>query len=207
VLTLCGNHDLYCGAEPFLSLIKTLRQPGRYFAIETPGWRIVCLDTSLASYSLLRGDGRLDDRQLEWLRGLLNIRDGRATVLLSHHFIRSAWGKGSPILHHQLSEDVKNKVFSWYWGHEHGCAAYKQDGFGFYGACIGNGAFFKKWEPPRPELSQPAWYAKGRCECGGKDGPHFWQHGFLELELLPQKRLLERFHLENGETFERRLPE
>jgi hypothetical protein len=205
VLALCGNHDLYGGAGPFKSMIRTLKQPGRYFEIKTKHWRIVCLDTSLASFSLLRGDGRLDIRQLDWLSSLLMSDDKRCTVLMSHHFIRSAWGKHSPELHQQLSHLVNGKIAAWYWGHEHACATYERGSFGFYGACVGNGAFVESWKKPDAEMEKPSWYAQGSCRCFGETAEKHWQHGFLELELFADQTLIERFHLEDGGTYERRL--
>ena len=43
----------------------------------------------------------------------------------------------------------------------------------------------------------------GRCSCYKKKSKD-WPHGFLELELGPGM-VLERYHLENGELFERHL--
>jgi hypothetical protein len=45
-LSLCGNHDLYYGAEGFVFAVTAFKQPGRYFLVETPEYRIAALDTS-----------------------------------------------------------------------------------------------------------------------------------------------------------------
>src|SRR5215213_95812 len=205
VFTLCGNHDLYYGAKGYLAALKVLQQPGRYFAIETPNWRIACLDTALGAESFLRDDGILDEGQLDWLSQYLATDDGRRLILMSHHYILSAWGKPSPSLTNQLAERLREsgRVFSWYWGHEHGCATYGRQPHGFYGACVGNGAFMEKYKPPSlPDL--PEWYATNSCTCEDSAGSSFWPHGYLELELM-EKEALEIYHLENGQSYRRSL--
>ena len=52
-LTLCGNHDLYHGPAGFEATLGILRQPGRYFLIESQHWRVAALDTSLAAATFL----------------------------------------------------------------------------------------------------------------------------------------------------------
>jgi len=202
VLTLAGNHDLYFGAESFIAALTLLRQPGRFFCIETPGWRVVGLDTSLASRQILRQEGRLDQSQIKWLDGILAKRDPKNVVLMSHHFVRSAWGKVSTVLKRQIKSRLQedSRVVAWYWGHEHSCAAYGKDKTGHYGACIGNGAFLELWKPPTRQ-PRPDWYARGRCSCYG-DEAKFWPHGYLELEMWPGE-IREHFHLENGESHTR----
>ncbi|MDT7688044.1 MAG: hypothetical protein QOE46_803 [Acidobacteriota bacterium] len=205
VFTLCGNHDLYYGAKGYLAALHVLHQPGRYFAIETPRWRIACLDTALGAEGFLRDDGALDEGQLEWLDGCIAADDGRRLVLMSHHFIVSAWGGPSPTLNEQLAARLRDgrRIFSWYWGHEHGCATYGREPHGFYGACVGNGAFLQEYEEPvRPETTE--WYAKGRCGCPGSAASKYWPHGYLELE-LGEEGAIETYHLENGETYARTL--
>jgi hypothetical protein len=201
VATLCGNHDLYYGAAGFVHTINILGQPGRYFAIETPGWRILCLDTTLGAERLLRNEGCLDTGQLKWVETELGKDGEKGVVLMSHHFIVSAWNKSpSPTLAHQLGHFARQKVFAWYWGHEHSCVTYASDPHGFYGACVGNGAFLERHTAPvdaQPGL--PSWFAGGRCACFGPRGPHFWPHGYLEIEVVPG-RLVENYYLEDGET-------
>ncbi len=206
VLTLVGNHDLYYGADGYSEALNVLRQPGRYFCIETPRWRLICLDTSLAAERLLRNEGYLDDGQLRWLDHLLSAGDGKRVILLSHHYIVSGWGSVSDTLGNQLRDRIKEykNVCAWYWGHEHGCVTYDRDDLGVFGACVGNGAFLEEWKPPHLSPS-PSWYAKGRCTCYNAGGSKFWPHGYLELELTPDK-IIENYHLEAGETHQRILP-
>jgi hypothetical protein len=202
VFSLVGNHDLYFGGEAFTSVLEDLLQPGRYFCIENQYWRIACLDTAVPAETLRRNSGRLDKGQLKWLEKYFELQDGKETILMSHHFVISGWQNHSKTLKRQLEQRL-NRVFSWYWGHEHGCASYDKKSAGFNGACVGNGAFLEIWKTPDRD-PKPQWYAQGRCSCYKGDSK-FWPHGYLELELQPQK-LTERFFLEGGESFIRLLP-
>lgn len=202
VFTIPGNHDLYFGAEAFIEAINVLRQPGRFFCIETPNWKILGLDTSLPSQKIFRNEGRLDRKQLQWLNDLLIKKDDKKAILMSHHYVVSGWEKVSVGLKRQLKNYLMgdSQVFAWYWGHEHSCATYEKDKLGFYGACVGNGAFLEKYKTPTQQI-KPSWYANKRCSCY-EDKTNFWPHGYLELELQPEK-LVEQYHLENGESHTR----
>ena len=204
VLTLCGNHDLYYGAEGYSHALDALGQPGRYFLIETPHWRIACLDTALGAERILRNDGKLDDGQLNWLKRTLDATDKRPLLLMSHHFIVSGWDAPAESLDDQLRDLIGNRVFAWYWGHEHRSATYDRSDHGFYGACVGNGAFLERWSQPQ-RVPKPTWYAENRCKCFRRKPDIFWPHGFLELQ-LDANRIVERFHLEGGKTHTRVLP-
>jgi hypothetical protein len=203
VLTLVGNHDLYYGGEAFLFALNILNQPGRYFAIECPDWRIVCLDTSLGAERILGNDAKLDDGQLDWFDGLLRLNDGKRLILMSHHFITSAWEDPASSLFEQIGARVKDRIFSWYWGHEHCVALYRRTEHGFYGACVGNGSFLEKWRLPNANRTPPQWFPNGRCTCDLKSNSHFWQHGYLELEI--SKQATETVWLEDGSSFSRTL--
>jgi predicted MPP superfamily phosphohydrolase len=48
IIALCGNHDLYYGEAAHIC-IHAFDQPGRYVCVETPRWRILCLDTALGA--------------------------------------------------------------------------------------------------------------------------------------------------------------
>jgi Calcineurin-like phosphoesterase len=206
VYSLVGNHDLYYGATAYDHLLKLLQQPGRYFAIETPHWKIACLDTSLFDNSLARQHGALDDGQLQWLRELLRKKPLIPTILMSHHYYISGWEPGGEVLRAQLEQTLKDGAFAWYWGHEHRCATYDRGERGFYGACVGNGAFIEAWsKPSHPGPGVPSWYASGRCKCYKKnDNNRHWPHGFLEMELHPSA-IHETYHLEDGPHYERTL--
>jgi hypothetical protein len=202
--TLCGNHDLYYGAEGYRSALEVLNQPGRYFLLETPHWRIACLDTSLGAERIRRNDAQLDAKQLTWLKRHIKKRDSRPLILMSHHYIISGWEKPIESLAHQLRDITKDRVFAWYWGHEHICATYERGQHGFYGACVGNGAFLEKYSKPKKgELfTDASWFATTKCKCFRRTPNSYWGHGFMELE-LNQGQLIERYHLEEGEKHER----
>jgi hypothetical protein len=203
--TLCGNHDLYYGPDGYIAALKVLHQPGRYFCVETPALRIACLDTALAAERILRDDGMLDEGQLHWLDNLLSLNDGKRLILMGHHVPISAWGKPTQSLVLQLDQRVKERIFAWYWGHEHSSAAYSRTPQGFYGACVGNGAYRERYGAPHIAPERVQWYAQGRCKCYGSEGPDFWPHGFLELELT-SNHLSETYHVEDGTSYERTLP-
>jgi hypothetical protein len=208
IIALCGNHDLYYGETGHIYTIHAFEQPGRYLCVETPHWRILCLDTTTGATGILRNDAKLDLGQVEWLDEYL-ARKGKPIVLMSHHYIVSAWGGGCRSLERQLKHRLKRGVVAWYWGHEHVCAAYKRTHWGFYGACIGNGSFLEVREPPTaPDLLD--WAAKKHCCCFGDRGPRFWPHGFLELELSKDVKsdkgvIREEYFLEEGERHSREL--
>jgi hypothetical protein len=201
--TLCGNHDLYHGTSGYLAALKILKQPGRYFLINTPHWRIAALDTSFGSARVLRNDGCLDKAQIEWLQDLLVKRSGKDLILLSHHFIISGWDEPAQSLSSQLGRFVRDRVFAWYWGHEHRCAYYDRGAWGFYGASVGNGAFLEPWTPPtRPDVPV-AWYdGAKRCSCSGIRKNTYWPHGFMQIELSKAK-LKETYYLEGGYSHSR----
>jgi hypothetical protein len=198
-LSLAGNHDLYAGPDGFLGVLRAFHQPGRYFALDTDGWRIACLDTALAD-SGLRREGRVDDDQLEWLRAKQRT-DPKRLIVLSHHMPRSGWEARSP----RLDGDVGSTdgLVAWYWGHEHRCATYEASLESPYaGGCVGNGAFLEKLSEPR-QVDIPSWFPKGSsCHCFDTRGSVYWPHGFLELE-LGADAVTETWHVEKAEPWTR----
>jgi len=187
--SLCGNHDLLHGPAGYAATISVLKQPGRYFEIEAPGWRIACLDTSLGCERVLRNDGTLDHGQLEWLDRLL-AKDG-SMILMSHHYIVSDWSDPMESLLAQLRDRLADRVVAWYWGHEHNLVAYRKSPYGFAGACVGNGAFLEKRRDARKDQSLAEWVSPGNCNCYPKNG-------WLELEITADA-IKETYHLE-GQT-------
>jgi hypothetical protein len=204
--SLCGNHDLYYGPEGYEAALTLLDQPGRYFAIESPHYIVACLDTALASARVMRNDGALDPAQLAWLEALLLANEAapkkRSVVLMSHHFMVSDWEQAAETLRRQLQQLVRGRVLAWYWGHEHRAATYEAEQHGFAGACVGHGAFLAQNSSAARTTS--SWHAEGRCNCYRNDGPAFHPHGFLELELRPD-RIVETHHLEEGRQHSREL--
>src|SRR5215471_11117888 len=88
VYTLLGNHDVYLGGEAYISALKALDQPGRYFCMETRNWQVACLDTTLFDTSPRRSNGGMEQTQLDWLERILHQE--KPVLLLSHHYYISA---------------------------------------------------------------------------------------------------------------------
>lgn len=203
LLTLVGNHDLYYGGTSFMFAMKMLQQPGRYFLIESPHWRIACLDTSLGAVNIAGDDARLDQKQLEWLDSILGSADKRPVVAMSHHFSISGWGAPPVSLTSQLNHRFEDSIFAWYWGHEHNCALYSRSSANtWWGACVGNGSFIENWSEPGKQA--PEWFPRKPCTCYPHKGPAYRPHGFVELELHPD-RIEETSRMENKETYSRTL--
>jgi Calcineurin-like phosphoesterase len=201
--TLCGNHDLYHGPEAYMSALDVLGQPGRYFLIKTDEWQIAALDTSFAAKDFRRGNGELDRGQLNWLKSVIGSAGARRTVLMSHHFIVSGWDEPSKPLERQLGKLARNKVFAWYWGHEHRCALYDRGSWGFYGASVGNGAFLEQFSAATRHQHAAVWHGNNlRCDCAGITQNTYWPHGFAELE-FGSNALVETMHLEDNVSKQR----
>jgi hypothetical protein len=206
VYSLCGNHDLYEGPDGYLDTLKALQQPGRFFVVEMPSWRLACLDSTVGDTSRWYMGGKFDADQLAWLRG--KHKQDKRLVVLSHHVPRSAWDTVSNQLLRQIGR--MKGLIGWYWGHEHRSAAYgSRRGANFLGGCVGNGAFLETWKPPRGSSSEKLeWYPKeSRCTCFGERGGRNWPHGFVELEMRDDGGT-ERFYVEDAEeaSFSRTLP-
>lgn len=197
LFSLCGNHDVYAGPDGYLGVLDAFDQPGRYFAIEAGPYRIACLDTTLADLGMRR-HGKLDDAQLAWLR--TKQSDGKRLIVLTHHVPRSAWQSASIELRDQLIG--MPGLVAWYWGHEHRSVAFERDGF--YGGCVGNGAFLEN-RTACPDPRGVAWYPRrAACTCFHTRGARHWPHGYLELE-LSDAEIRESWHVEGGDNFTREL--
>jgi hypothetical protein len=202
LFTLVGNHDLYYGGTSFVFAMNMLQQPGRYFLIESPYWRIACLDTSLGAVHVAGDDAQLDEKQLEWLDSILAKEDARPVVVMSHHFAISGWGVPPVSLTSQLNDRFNKDVFAWYWGHEHNCALYAKNGStNYWGACVGNGSFIETWNEPTKQPA-PVWFAQKFCTCFPHKGAPYRPHGYIELE-FHKDRIEETAHIENRETYAR----
>ena len=73
-------------------------------------------------------------------------------VLFSHHqpFTQLDTNKGGNLLDQLESYHLADKIFAWYWGHEHRCLMYDpHPEHQFHGRCVGHAAFPEE----RPSLS------------------------------------------------------
>jgi hypothetical protein len=198
--SLCGNHDIYAGPDGYLGVLSGLSQPGRYFSIESPGWRVACLDTTLADKSLRRSMGALDAEQTQWLQDK-QMMDPKRVVVLSHHVPRSGWESPNAAL--ALLATTIPGVVAWYWGHEHRSVAYDPSQVSpVRGGCVGHGVFLEKFRKPK-NREGIAWFPKdSRCTCFSKTGTRYWPHGYLELE-LDDAGIRETWHTENTVPYRR----
>lgn len=162
VFTLCGNHDMYSGAEAYCGLIEELGQPGSFFGLRNANWQLLALDTGYNDYNpakvstgatWLRDDAGTDgvESEVDWHVDKLANPGGRRTILLSHHplFSRLFAIEGRTInerLHGQLAPWIGN-VDLWLWGHEHVQAIYDQFADLRRGRCIGASAIPNAAEP------------------------------------------------------------
>jgi hypothetical protein len=169
VFTLAGNHDYYSGGGGYYQLIDELnegatRQTASYFCLRNAGWQILGMDTgfgdcvpgrdALVKLATFGWKGHVTDlRDDEWRWHQHQLNDGRPTILLSHHQLRSAWGPiGVPVKRDSVNQNLERRfssyfsrnvgqVRAWYWGHEHDFVPMER-GYNGLGdsACLGHGA-------------------------------------------------------------------
>lgn len=146
--TLSGNHDMYAGGKSYYTLIDMLGQPASYFCLRNDLWQFIAVDTG---YNDARpvdfgAATSLRETEVDWLRERVRQRQGRKTVLLSHHQLFSAYEKtNGHWINRALMAQVKDilpQVTAWFWGHEHDLIVYKKfpEGGNFLGRCLGHGA-------------------------------------------------------------------
>jgi hypothetical protein len=112
--------------------------------MQNDNWVLIVLDT--AYHQTFGGqEGVFDDSQMEWLSAIIQAADDRKVVLFSHHqpFTQlDTTNKGGNLIAQLDSRQLANKIFAWYWGHEHRCVLYDpHPTYGFRGRCVGHAAF------------------------------------------------------------------
>ncbi len=161
VFTLCGNHDLYAGGEPYYGLLDRLGQPASFFCLRNAHWQFVATDTGFNDFDPFRegaettwvrdgsaGDGTPgSDRysELAWHADKLRDAGGRRTVLMSHHppFSRRGVIRGGRLRNDRLLAQFApwlDSVDLWFWGHEHCQIVYAPYAGVARGRCLGAGA-------------------------------------------------------------------
>jgi len=168
-LVLNGNHEMYSGGDGFFKVfMKTLwmgteanQQLTSFFCLETPCWRILCLDTGYNSVGLpilgaipllnkmdwIGANAKLEDPQIIWLRTLDLQKNIKPTLVLSHHQYYTAFpGEGCyTVPAKQLAEFFPSQEIVWMWGHEHRMSIYDKFSLAAggnlkaYGRCVGHG--------------------------------------------------------------------
>jgi len=142
--TLNGNHEMYDGGHTYFNtMLPRFRQKAGYFAMQNDNWVLIGLDT--AYHEAFGGaEGMLDDEQMNWLSVIVQAALPRKVVLFSHHqpFSRVEDNKGGNLLSQLKKFGLADKIFAWYWGHEHRCLLYDAyPKLGFHGRCMGHAAF------------------------------------------------------------------
>jgi predicted phosphodiesterase len=132
-----SNHEMYSGGGPLFSrTLPTFGQPSTTFAVCNENWVLIGLDSAYHDHDL-------DDEQVAWLHGVLEVAGDRRIVLLSHHQPFSLLSNQGPRLVARLAPVLKTqRVVAWYWGHEHLLAVYDRNSvWGVNGRCVGHGGF------------------------------------------------------------------
>jgi hypothetical protein len=149
--TMNGNHEMYTGGHTYFeTMLPRFKQNAGYFAMQNDNWVLIALDTAYHQ-SFGGQEGRLDDPQMEWLSRIIQAAENRKVVLFSHHqpFTQLDTNKGGNLLTQLETYKLADKIFAWYWGHEHLCLMYDpHPTYGFHGRCVGHAAFPQK----RPDL-------------------------------------------------------
>ncbi len=199
--TLSGNHDMYCGGEPYYRLIDHLGQPASYFSLRNGNWQFLAMDTGLHDSNPVGEEPTmLDESEAAWLRGVINNSGGRRTVLLSHHQLFSTYesiggNAVNPNLYKQL-KDALSGVALWFWGHEHNLVIYEKY-LGILGRCIGHGAFpIGVDEIP----AQPLFPHVPVKPIRLSKGPALYNHGYAMMELSGPNAQVSYYQDTNTET-------
>lgn len=166
---LNSNHEMYSGGHGyFKTTLKALKQPASYFSLSNKHWQFIGLDTGYVDHDL-------NAEQIDWLGGQLT--GSAKTILLSHHQPFSAFAafdSGANL--RARVQPFFDKVYGWFWGHEHLCVAYGKH-LGINGRCIGHGCI--PYEVPTPSNNNiPVTWFDGRENPNGGG-----MHGFALLTL------------------------
>jgi len=133
-----SNHEMYSGGEAYFR--RTLPQFGQtssYFAYQNKYWTLVGLDVAYKDHDI-------DDRQVAWLTQVLSQAADRKVVLFSHHQLYSHFEEqGTKLWSHPGFGAIlrSQRIFAWYWGHEHRCSIFEGEdqNFGLMARCVGHG--------------------------------------------------------------------
>ena len=132
-----SNHEMYTGGHSYFNkTLSKFEQSASYFALHNDHYILAGLDTAYKRKDLAEG-------QVEWLSELVRHAAGRRVILFSHHQPFSWFEAGHPKITAKLGELLGGqKIFAWYWGHEHRCILYqKHPAYGLYGRCVGHSGY------------------------------------------------------------------
>jgi hypothetical protein len=208
--TLNSNHEMYSGAKPYFQVIDKPpfdQQRGcSYFALETPHWVIVGLDTAYFSPEMgLYMNGLLYPEGAPNAQGgFLKEKaadaqaKGKSVILLSHHNGFDDTGTTPNTLFNQVMSAFPNggSPAYWYWGHEHFAAVYKPQGpSGTLCRCCGHGAL--PWGQASALTNSPNVVWHETRSANDPDIPQRVFNGFAVLR-LDGPNIQEAFYDENG---------
>ncbi len=219
VFNLCGNHDVYSGGEGFYGLMPQLNpsppfkpgwtQKASYFALRSPSWQLLGMDTGLHDHDPFDVTGNvtfLEPTEEAWHVDKVRrfSQNGGRTILLSHHQLFSAFsaigktgsGPSQGAINPKLQASwqklkAAGDVAAWFWGHEHNLCIYEPFVGLDKGRCIGHGAIPSFLDPspydpiknvsPLPVLVDDPKNPGKKVELS-ISGP-VYDHGFVILDL------------------------
>jgi predicted phosphodiesterase len=156
VYTLCGNHDMYSGGNPYYWLVDRLGQGASYFCLRNSSWQFLAMDTGNNDNDPLSVATNMTSlpathgwSEASWHLNKIADADGRKTVLLSHHQLFSAFASVGKVDGKDLAynpnlfanfQNVLSTIEWWFWGHEHTLAVYDPYMGLKRGRCVGASA-------------------------------------------------------------------
>lgn len=212
-IALNSNHEMYSGGEAYFGLtLPAFGQTSSYLALQNDDWLLVGLDTGYQDHDI-------DGEQLAWLHRVIeDAGPDRRVILFSHHQLFSSLASQGPKLDAKLGDLLAaERIFAWYWGHEHLCMLYDQHpDTGLLARCAGHGSMpysRRRLEklPPRDRFSDHAIWriADATAEAPGGlllDGENqhipgeeekFGPHGYMTLH-FDGPHIVERVHEPDG---------
>jgi hypothetical protein len=134
---LNSNHEMYTGGHAYYDVtLARFRQDSSVYALQNDDWLLVGLDTAYREHDLANG-------QEKWLADMIASAEGRRVVLFSHHQPYSLFEKGGHRLVAKLMPLLSDqRIFAWFWGHEHRCVLYDRHlQWNMWARCIGHSGF------------------------------------------------------------------
>ena len=198
---LNGNHDMYSGGAGYFDyLLRDARfapqQKSSFFSLENDRWQLLGLDTGYHENRLFDPHDLYGDIQNKWAYDKLKAAPDKKGILLSHHQPFSAYDKGGEKILAKLRQPLdENLVHTWFWGHEHRCALYKERENIKFPRCIGHGGIpFYKGTNAYPDT------VLYEYQDGFDHLLETWNYfGFVVLD-FDDDRITARYISERGET-------
>jgi Calcineurin-like phosphoesterase len=211
---LNANHEMFCGARPLWgTVLEAFGQPATYFGLRNDRWQFLGFDSAYIDHRLvspaeaatMEDPDSLVGGQWNWLVDKISNADGRKNILLSHHQPFSAY-KAAHKQARAFRKDATalltaarvDKVFGWFFGHEHLCTIYQPNSLVTNGRLVGNGSI--PHLPPDPKYQSPkdcAQFLKMNTTSVAS-GDAISTFALLDLD---GGTILVRYINENGSTF------